>query len=95
MKASPLGLNSMSTCFDDGDKADVDGRIKLALGLAEGQTRVSGHDGSVEIKPLPAVSGAGQPHDGLIERGEERGAVARRERFWAAGDCAGAAERIH
>ena len=39
--------------------------------------------------------GAPEPHDGRVERGEEAGAVARRERFWAAGDLAGAAQRIH
>ncbi len=39
--------------------------------------------------------GAGQPHDRLVERREEAGAVARGERLWAAGDFAGAAQRIH
>ncbi len=42
-----------------------------------------------------AKPGAREPHDGLIERGEKAGAVARRERFWPAGDLAGAAQRIH
>ena len=36
-----------------------------------------------------------EPHDRLVERGEKAGAVARRERLGAAGDLAGAAQRIH
>ena len=71
------------------------GFTELVIGPAtSGRTRWFNPSYGLRLLPGLSEPGADEPHNGLIERGEERRAVARRERFGTAGDFAGAAQRI-
>src|ERR1700677_4765844 len=72
------------------------GFTELVIGPAtSGRTRWFNPSYGLRLLPGLSEPGADEPHDGLVERGEERRAVPRREWFGPAGDFAGVAQRIH
>src|SRR5271154_5298094 len=69
--------------------------ITPALGLWIPDSRCAASGMTSRAPRLSPEPGTRETHDGPVERGQKTRPVARRERFWAAGDLAGTAQAIH